>query len=191
MKRPQAFHNSAPLPLFDSDGASRGQRPDLEPRPEMVCFRGQTLAMVRHFFELSCQAGRLPSLLGREFFRAKVSHHAVPSFEEQIVFLRDMQLCLGRLREEDAQMITLAGFYDLSSDEVAELLRCSRWWVYDHFGRALDALSEIFLRAELLDENHPDRRQRQTSRQKFPGEIDHRRKRPRASTEANAREIAG
>ncbi len=58
-----------------------------DPRPEMICFRGQTLAMVRHYFELSSQLGRLPSLMGREFFRAKVSHHAIPSFEEHAVFV--------------------------------------------------------------------------------------------------------
>jgi hypothetical protein len=50
-----------------------------------IFFRGQTLAIVRHFFEISCQIGRLPSILGREFFRARVSHHAIPSFEHQIV----------------------------------------------------------------------------------------------------------
>ncbi len=47
-----------------------GEADEIDPRPETLCFRGQTLALVRHFFELSCQVGRLPSLLGREFFRA-------------------------------------------------------------------------------------------------------------------------
>ena len=49
-------------------------------RPDALFYRPQTLAIVRHFFEISCQIGRLPSILGRELFRAKVSHHGGPEF---------------------------------------------------------------------------------------------------------------
>jgi len=151
------------LPLFPESDCAAGEPEEIDPRPEMVCFRGQTLALVRHFFELSCQVGRLPSLLGREFFRAKVSHHAIPSFEEQAVFVRDMELCLARLSEEHAEMITLIGLYDLSRDDIADMLRHSRAWVSSRISEAVDSLSEIFLKAGLLDENRPDRRQRQVT----------------------------
>jgi DNA-directed RNA polymerase specialized sigma24 family protein len=135
--------------------------PVLDSRPEMVCFRGQSLALVRHFFELSCQMGRLPSLLGREFFRAKISHHSVPSFEDQIVFARDVEICMEKLSDEHAEIITLVGLYDFSHDEVAEMLRCARTSVTELFPAALDALSEIFLQAGLLSETRPDRHQHQ------------------------------
>ena len=65
--------NSSPVAVPPSHGSSQ-----IDPPPEMICYRSQALAIVRHFFELSSQMGRLPSLLGREFFRARVSHHAVP-----------------------------------------------------------------------------------------------------------------
>lgn len=137
----------------------------------MLCFRGQTLAIMRHFFELSCQVGRLPSLLGREFFRAKVSHHSIPSFEEQVVFSRDVELCLARLSDEHAEMITLIGLYDFSRDEIAEMLRCTMSWVHHHVAQALDSLSEIFLQAGLLSEHRPDRRQGQMSNRPLPADI--------------------
>src|SRR5580693_8850306 len=89
----------AQLLLFQSSEVLPPEPPEIDPRPEMVCFRGQTFALVRHFFELSCQVGRLPSLLGREFFRSRVSHHSVPSFEDQVVFSRDIELCLARLSD--------------------------------------------------------------------------------------------
>jgi len=139
-----------------------------DPRPEMVCFRGQTLAIMRHFFEISSQLGRLPSLLGREFFRAKVSHHAIPSFEEQAIFVRDIELCLERLNEEHAEMLTLVGLYDFSREEIADMLNYSPTWVHMRVAEAVDSLSEIFLRAGVLREDHPDRRQRQVSYQPFP-----------------------
>jgi len=148
--------NSAPQP------AQPAAEPD--PRPEMVCFRNQTLAIVRHYFELSSQIGRLPSLMGREFFRAKVSHHAIPSFEEQAVFARDVELSIGRLNAEHQEILTIAGLYHLSHEELAEMLHISRAAVSAWFAEALDALSEIFLQAGLLREERPDRRQRQVMR---------------------------
>ncbi len=135
-----------------------------DPRPEMVCFRGQTLAMVHHYFELSSQLGRLPSLMGREFFRARISHHAVPSFEEQAVFVRDVELCIGKLNAEQQEIVMIAGLYDFSHEEIAEMLHISKAAVHVWFSEALDALSEIFLEAGLLSERRPDRRQRQAMR---------------------------
>ncbi len=158
------------LPLFDaSDSIEAGD--ELDPRPEISCYRGQTLAIVRHFFEISSQVGRLPSLLGREFFRARVSHHAIPSFEDQAVFVRDVELCFARLSEAHAEMITLVGLYSFSRDEVAEMLRCSKSWVSNRVAEALDALSEIFLQARLLREDRPDRRQMHVTSRSIPPDV--------------------
>jgi len=136
---------------------------EIDPRPEMVCFRGQTLALVRHYVELSSQLGRLPSLMGREFFRARVSHHAIPSFEEQAVFVRDVELSIGKLSAEHQEIVMIAGLYNFTHDEIAGMLHISRSAVRTWFAEALDALSEIFLRAGILSEHRPDRRQRQVT----------------------------
>ncbi len=155
----------------DNHPAPVAEVDEMDPRPEMLCFRSQTLALVRHFFELSCQVGRLPSLLGREFFRARVSHHSIPSFEEQAVFTRDVELCLARLSDDHAEIITLVGLYDFSLDEVGEMLRYSKAAVHRWFSEALDCLSEIFLRAGLLLEERPDRRQRQVTMRSLPADV--------------------
>ena len=150
----------------------------LDPRPEMICFRGQTLALVRHFFEISSQVGRVSSLLGREFFRSRVSHHAIPSFEEQAIFARDVELCLQRLSRDNGEIITLMGLYDLSDEEVAAMIHGSRTYVRQWFAEAVDALSEIFLVAGLLHENHPDRRQRQAIDDGSPKDVVGTRRKP-------------
>ncbi len=170
------FQSQAPRPIAPAQ--------EIDPRPEMLCFRSQTLAIVRHFFELSCQVGRLPSLLGREFFRARVSHHSIPSFEDQVVFNRDVELCLARLSDDQAEIITLVGFYDFSYDEVAGMLHRSKAAVHNWFSEALDALSEIFLKAGLLSENRPDRRQRQITRRSLPADIVGLKKKPPQSVKA-------
>jgi sigma-70-like protein len=170
MKAPSLVPRN-PVPVFGEEAGCQEKLFEIDPRPETLCFRGQTLAIMRHFFELSCQVGRLPSLLGREFFRAKVSHHAIPSFEEQAVFVRDVELCLARLRDDHAEMITLIGLYDFSRDEIAGMLGCSRTWVQQQVAQAVDALSEIFLQAGLLREDRPDRRQCQVTNRSIPADV--------------------
>lgn len=127
-------------------------------RPDVLFFRAQTLAMVRHFFEISCQIGRLPSILGREFFRAKVSCHGVPSFEDQVVFVHDVEQALARLSPQKLEVISLVGLYQYSLEEVAMLLRRSRGTVAGRFSEAVDTLAQIFLTTGLLREDRPDRR---------------------------------
>jgi hypothetical protein len=146
---------------------------EIDARPEMVCFRGQTLAIVRHYFELSSQLGRLPSLMGREFFRARVSHHAIPSFEEQVVFVRDVELSIAKLGAAQQEIVMILGLYHFTHEEVAHMLHISKAAVNLWFAEALDALSEIFLAAGLLNERRPDRRQRQVNNSfsKRPGSV--------------------
>lgn len=145
-------------------------------RPEMVCFRNQTLALVRHYFELSSQYGRLPSLMGREFFRARVSHHAIPGFEEQAVFTRDVELCIARLSAEHQEIVTIMGLYHFTHEEVAQMLHISKTAIHQSFAEALDALAEIFLAAGILSDGRPDRRQRQVMNRPSPQDIAARRK---------------
>ena len=132
-----------------------------DPEPETICYRGQTLAIVRHYFEMSCQLGRLPSILGREFFRAKVSHHAIPSFEDQALFAHDVEQALLKLDEDDVQVITLLGFYDLDLREVAGMLGRSEGCLSQRYGEAVARLTQIFLDSGLLERGRPDRRQAQ------------------------------
>jgi hypothetical protein len=127
-------------------------------RADALFFRGQTLAIIRHFFEIASQIGRLPSILGREFFRARVSHHAIPSFEEQAVFVHDVERALGRLNDDDAEVIALVGLFQYSLDEAAALLGRSRTNVAVRFADSVDRLAELFLTAGLLQEKRPDRR---------------------------------
>jgi hypothetical protein len=141
----------------------KGGRAQTKPK-EILCtradglhFRGQTLAIVRHYFEISCQVGRLPSILGREFFRAKVSHHGIPSFEEQAVFVHDVEQAMARLNPQDLEVVSLVGLYHYSLDEAAILLGRCRTTVTQRYAGAIDTLAQVFLEAGLLREGRPDR----------------------------------
>jgi len=139
-----------------------------DPEPETICYRGQTLAIVRHFFELSCQVGRLPSLLGREFFRAKVSHHTIPSFEDQAVFVHDVQQALTKLEDSEVEIITLIGIYDVSHEEAGTMLGCSAGWISQRYAEAIASLTQVFLNTGLIRHDRPDRRQSQLRDRNLP-----------------------
>jgi DNA-directed RNA polymerase specialized sigma24 family protein len=166
------------MPL-EADAAARlrckvfGLRPPaqavaFDPEPETICYRGQALALVRHFFEMSSQLGRLPSILGREFFRAKVSHHGIPSFEDRALFLHDVQQSLLKLNDEELAVLTLVGLYDLSHEEAAAMLHCSCGCVSQRYAEALARLTHIFLDAGVLRRDRPDRRQLQMKGRELP-----------------------
>ncbi len=142
-----------------------------DPEPETICYRGQTLAIVRHFFEMSCQLGRLPSILGREFFRAKVSHHAIPSFEDQALFAHDVQQSLMKLDDEGLEVLTLIGLYDLNTNEAAQILHRSAGCVSQRYAEALARLTQIFLDTGVLRRERPDRQQAQMKGRKRPRSV--------------------
>ena len=132
-------------------------------RTDLQFFRSQTIGIVRHFFEIASQIGRMPSILGREFFRARVSHHAIPSFEEQAVFVHDVERALSKLNETDAEVLALVGLFQFTLDDVATILGRSPSGVAKRYHKSIDHLAEIFLESRLLRESRPDRHLRRFS----------------------------
>ena len=57
-----------------------------QPRVDLTLYRKYTEAVVRRYGLLSLEAGRVPSLIGRELFRGKVSSYKVQSFEDVVIF---------------------------------------------------------------------------------------------------------
>ena len=68
------FVTAASLPVRSREREwSPGENPDL------WLYRDRTVALLRRYSRLSIEAGRLPSLLGREFFRTHVtSYRLIP-----------------------------------------------------------------------------------------------------------------
>lgn len=166
MRRIAAFQRAQQLRLVQPAEPSRvvPECVEVEPVPEMLLFRAQTSALLHHFLEICSQVGRVPSILGREFFRSKVTHHRVPSFEDQALFMYDVERCLGKLPSRYSQVLAMAGLHNLPIDEVAARLGMSRSWVNRQYVEGLDFLSQIFLNAGVLSYRRPDRKPWQTIR---------------------------
>ncbi len=120
------------------------------PREELRAYRDRTIALLRRYFMLSIETGRLPSLLGREFFRAKCSSYRLVTFEDAVIFVHDVEQSLAELDSFSKMVIARVILHGCTLDEAARLLRKGRMTVIRYCDDALDNLAEIFLRKGLL-----------------------------------------
>ena len=115
-------------------------------------YRARTVAMLRRYMRYSLETGRLPSLLGREFFRAKVTSYTVVTFEDRVIFVHDMERCLNKLDEFSRQLIARHILQEHDRWATARLLNCNEKTVRRLTPLALDTLSEILIDVGLMEE---------------------------------------
>ncbi len=124
---------------------------DLNFDPDLWLYRERTVALLRRYLQSSIEIGRLPSLLGRELFRSKVTAYHMSSFEDGVIFVHDVEHVLEQLSDFAKQMISIIIFHDYTRDEAADVLHCGRRTVCREFSLALDRVSELFLAGGLLN----------------------------------------
>jgi len=118
---------------------------------ELWLYRARTTALLRRYLRFSIEVGRLPSILGRELFRSKVTSYRMASFEDAVIFVYDVERALEQLHAFGQLLIATIIFQEYSQDEAAERLRCARRTICREFPEALDRVSEIFLEGGLLN----------------------------------------
>src|ERR1017187_4622199 len=118
---------------------------------ERRTYRGRAVAMLRRYMKYSIETGRLPSLLGREFFRAKVTSYTVVTFEDRVIFVHDMEKCLERLDEFSRQLIVRHILQEHDQAATGKLLHCTERTVRTYVPVVLDLLSEILLDVGLME----------------------------------------
>ena len=121
-----------------------------KPKVELAFYRKYTEGMLRRYLRISIQAGRVPSLLGRELFRGNVTSYRVHSFEDGVIFCFDVEKRLSRLTVVNQQLIKRICLQEYTQGEVSIRLRIPLRTVKRRYNRALDALTEHFLDKGLL-----------------------------------------
>jgi hypothetical protein len=143
-------HNFPSQTLADQR-AELHERDDWDPDPDVWLYRRKTTALLRRYMRWSLEAGRLPSLLGRELFRSRISVYSAITFEERVIFLHDVEGCLERLQDFDQQIIARVVLQEYDHDAAAQILQCDRKTIERRLPELIDELTEVFLRAELLE----------------------------------------
>jgi hypothetical protein len=118
--------------------------------PDLWLYRQRTVALLRRYLRLSIEVGRTPSLLGREFFRTRVTSYGSSTFEDSVIFVHDVERSLEELNEFEKKLIGKIVFQQFSKEEAGRILGCGYRTVERLFPETLDRVSEILLRRGIL-----------------------------------------
>jgi Sigma-70, region 4 len=117
---------------------------------EMAFYRKYTEGMLRRYMYRSMEIGRVPSLLGDFSFRGKSSNRKAYTFEDSVIFVYDVERCLARLNRLERELVGRIALQEYTLAETAALTGMSVRTVVRRYSEALDRLTQVFLRLELL-----------------------------------------
>jgi hypothetical protein len=135
---------------------------DGEMERELAPYRRRTVALLRRYARASVEVGRLPSLLGREFFRTRVTSYTMRNFEDVVIFVTDMEKAIKKLSTVGKKLLAMNILEEYTVDDVARLLGYNPKTIRRLVAGALDQLSQVLLAAELMDKLPPVTRRRES-----------------------------
>ena len=112
--------------------------------------RTRTMALLHRFMRTALSAGRMPSLVGREIFRARVRARPSGAFEDAVLFVCDVEKCLALLEPLEQRMIAFCVLENRSEWEASRHFHASQGFVSRHLGHALDTLHATFCQRGIL-----------------------------------------
>ncbi|MGD0570412.1 MAG: hypothetical protein ABSA78_18570 [Candidatus Sulfotelmatobacter sp.] len=151
--------SSQELPVHDfraRAGMLQERRSEVAPHsdwnqdPNIWLYRKKTAALLQRYMRWSLDAGRVPSLLGRELFRARMTAYTATTFEARVIFLHDVERCLNRLGSFDREIIARVVLQEHDNRQATRILHCTCRTIDRRLADVLDELSEAFLKAQLI-----------------------------------------
>jgi hypothetical protein len=121
-----------------------------EPIVSLGFYRKHTERMLRRYLYASMQVGRSPSILGDPVARGWVSSRPVKTFEDAVIFVLDIEMCLAKLDSLDCQILSRIVLQEYTQAETAQFLGMSVRTISYKFPQALDRLTEKLLETEIL-----------------------------------------
>jgi DNA-directed RNA polymerase specialized sigma24 family protein len=113
-------------------------------------YRDRTVALLKRYARASVEVGRLPSLLGREFFRTRVTSYSMATFEDVVIVVYDMEQALNKLGPLEKKLLAMNVLEEYTQGEIARLLGCTRRWIEFRIPEAIDELTRILLESGLM-----------------------------------------
>ena len=141
------------LRLVQATAEITWEQPRVERNPEsgLAFYRKYTEAMLRRYMTISMEAGRVPSLLGRELFRSNVSNYKVQAFDDSVIFVHDVGNCVAALDAGLRVLVRRIALEGYTQEEAAVLLGVGVRTVIRRYGEALDKLTRMLLDRKMLE----------------------------------------
>ena len=118
---------------------------------EVRFYRKYTEGLLRRYAQMSMEAGRVPSMLGREVLGGWASSYRIHAFDDAVNFRLDVEKCLRQLEPGQREMLRRVTMQEYTQAEAAMMLgMCLRTCV-DRYGKAVDRLTGILLKARILE----------------------------------------
>ena len=124
------------------------------PRPvssELAFYRKYTEGLLRRYVSMSMEAGRVPSLLGKEMFRGKVTNYKVHGFDDVVIFVHDIEACIRRLDDDQQWLIRRIALQQYTQQEAGHMLGLKRQTIIRRYNDAMNRLTAILLEVKLLE----------------------------------------
>ncbi len=119
-------------------------------RETLPAYRPYTRALLRRYFRLAVDIGRLPSILGGLCFRARVSSYRLHTFEDSVIFVYDIERVFERIERSAMEIVAGVVLLEYSIPEAALRLGITVQRAERRYAAALDTLSAALLEAGLL-----------------------------------------
>jgi len=114
-------------------------------------YRPRTVALLRRYARASIELGRLPSLLGREFFRSRLPASSSRTFEDMVVFVADMDHTLENLDAYDRKLLAMYVLQEYTISEISGMVSCSERTAERLLHDAIDHLSKGLVGRGLME----------------------------------------
>jgi len=117
---------------------------------DLNAYRPYTRALLRRYFRMAVDIGRLPSILGGLCFRARVSSYRLHTFEDAVIFVHDIERAFERIQRPYLEIIAGVILLEYSIPEAALRLGITVQRAERRYAAALDSLSAVLLEVGLL-----------------------------------------
>jgi hypothetical protein len=112
--------------------------------------RTRTMALLHRFLRTAMSVGRVPSLFGREIFRARVRSSPHSAFEDAVLFVCDVEKCVALLDPLEQRLIAYCILENRSEWEASRQFHASQGFISRHLALALDFLHLTFCQRGIL-----------------------------------------
>lgn len=126
-------------------------RKDETPAVEVRFYRKYTEALLRRYTQMTMEAGRVPSMMGRDILGGKASSYRIHGFDDAVNFRLDVDKCLRKLEKTERDVLRRVAMQEYTQAEAAPLLGISLRTCVERYGASLDRLTGILLEARLLE----------------------------------------
>ncbi|MGA9670837.1 MAG: sigma factor-like helix-turn-helix DNA-binding protein [Terracidiphilus sp.] len=126
------------------------KEPVAAPVVSLAFYRKHTEKTLRRYLYASMQVGRAPSILGDSVGRGWCSSRPIRTFEDAVIFVLDVERCLGQLGSLDRQILSRVVLQEYTQAETATLLGMGVRTVSYKLPEAIDRLTEKLLESGLL-----------------------------------------